>query len=150
MAEFAGSLNKWHDATDLYDTLRKSLQPHERGRHLVTSAARELQSDGKKDQKEEGEDWHELEKADAQDTYDEVEAEFVTEDRLRRLRAAANTRCDTELDGYYKRKYGDGAASSSADGSKRKASGLTSSMEVDAEGGEVSGVDFDADELFEC
>ena len=150
MEEFRGGLSKWYDATDLYDTLRKSLQPHERGRHLVTSAARELQTDGKKDQKEDGEDWHELEKANAQDTYDEVEAEFVTEDRLRRLRAAANARCDAELDGYYKRKHEGGAASSSADGSKRKAAEMKDEMEVDEEGGEVSGVDFEEDELYEC
>ena len=59
-----------------------------------------------------------------------------------------HAKCDTELDGYYKRKYGEGAASSSAASSKRQASELKNSMEVEDEAAEVS-VDYTED-LFEC
>ena len=75
----------------------------------------------------------------------------MAEDRLKRLRAAEKKRGEAlreaELDGYYKRKHGE-AASSSADGSKRKATEKQNHMEVDAVAGEVSDVDFD--EVHEC
>ena len=134
--EYAGALHKWYDATELFDELRHTLLPAERAQHIVKSATEEVQAKKQKGKKAQAEadDWHALEEVQAQESYDEVEAELVAEDRLMRLRAA---------DGY-KRKYG-AAASSSTDGTKRTTTARkdSSSMEVDKATGEVSDVDFD-------
>ena len=135
-------MDAWHDATILYEMLVQTLQPHERGRHVLESAAA---SSAEKDMDP---DWHKPETMDTQETYDEVAAGFVAEDRKRML----YKKLDTELDDYYKRKYGDtdgaGAPSSSSSSSKRQAAETKYQMEVDEDAAEES-VDYTED-IVEC
>ena len=97
-------------------------------------------------------DWHKPETNDKKETYDEVAAEFVAEDRARKFRGKLHTKLDAELEEYYKRKYDDtqeaGAASSSSTRAKRQAAEQQTQMEVDEEAAEES-VDYTGD-VFEC
>ena len=110
------------------------------------------QNDLKRDREDSDADWHKPEANDQKETYDEVAAGFVAEDRARMLRAKVNAKLDAELDEYYKRKYDDtkeaGAASSSSTRAKRQAAEQQTQMEVDEEAAEES-VDYTGD-VFEC
>ena len=129
-------MDSWHDDALLYEMLVQTLEPHERGQHVHESPASSAVG------KDSDADWHKPETTDKQETYDEVAAGFVVEDRQRMLRAKANSKLDAELDEYYKRKYHDtneaNAASSYAASSKRQAAEPKSQMEVDEEAAEES------------
>ena len=91
-------------------------------------------------------------KNDDKETYDEVAAEFVAEDRARMHRSKLHAKLDAELEAYHKRKYDDtleaGAASSSSASAKRQTAEQPTPMEVDGAAAEES-VDYTED-VFEC
>ena len=93
-------------------------------------------------------DWLKPEKNDDEDTYDEVAAELVAEDRARMRRNKLHAKLDAELEAYHKRKYDDtleaGAASSSSASAKRQTAEQPTPMEVDGAAAEES-VDYTED-----
>ena len=98
------------------------------------------------------EDWIQTASAVDKDTYDEVAAEIVAEDRSYTWRKKLDAKMDAEAEDYHKRKHGDSAGSGAASSSTTRAKRLTTEqptpMEVDGTPAEVE-VDYTAD-TFEC
>ena len=97
-------------------------------------------------------DWIKPEKTDDKDTYDEVAAELVAEDRSRTSKSKLHAKLDAELDEYHKRKFedtsGNWAASSSTTRAKRQTAEQPTPMEIDGTAAEED-VDYTED-TFEC
>ena len=124
-----GQVNSTHKAQDILHALYELVQ--------------------KKDMDE---DWIKPETNEEKDTYDEVAAEFVAEDRSRTWKKKLYAKLDAEVEEYHKRKHddsaGSGAASSSTTRVKRLTTEQPTPMDVDGTPAEVE-VDYTED-TFEC